>query len=154
MWNFPWQKSAILTEINSNNKIIAAENHRKRIELLQQNHSENIIIYSDDSKQDSYADAAAYISYLNKIQQQYYWHLHSNIEAFDIELFAMLKSLQTAKAYINTSNLVKNIWIFSDNQAAIQEICKNSSSSDQEISYKIQQEAESLLLQNIQLHIC
>jgi len=80
--------------------------------------------------------------------------LHSNIKAFDIELFAMLKSLQTAKAYINTSNLVKNIWIFSDNQAAIQRICKNSSSSDQEISYKIQQEAESLLLQNIQLHIC
>jgi len=35
MWNFPWQKSAILTEINSNDKIIAAENYRKRIELLQ-----------------------------------------------------------------------------------------------------------------------
>ncbi len=77
MWNFSWQKSAILTEIDSNNKIIAAENHRKRIELLQQNYSENIIIYFDDSKQDSYAGAAAYISYSNKIQQQYYWHLHS-----------------------------------------------------------------------------
>jgi hypothetical protein len=72
MWNFPWQKSAILTEINSNNKIIAAKNYRKEIELLQQNYSENIIIYSDNLKQDFYANAAAYISYSNKIQQQYY----------------------------------------------------------------------------------
>jgi hypothetical protein len=63
-----------------------------------------------------------------------------------------LKSLQQAKQNINS--FVKNIWIFSDNQAIIQRICKNSNSSGQEISYKIQCEAELLLSQNIQLHIC
>ena len=82
--------------------------------------------------------------------------MNSTLESFDVELIAMLKSLQQAKAHINNSSLnsVQNIWIFSDNQAAIQRILKNSSSSGQEISYKIQCEAESLLSQNIQLHIC
>ena len=64
----------------------------------------------------------------------------------------MLKSLQHAKAHINSS--IKNIWIFSDNQAVIKRICKNSCSSDQKISYKMQDEAEALFSQNIQLHVC
>ena len=64
----------------------------------------------------------------------------------------MLKSLQQAKQNINST--VKNIWIFTDNQAVIKRICKNSKSSCQEISYKLHQEAELLLSQNIQLHIC
>jgi len=143
-----------LTEIDSNNKSIAASNHREKVTKLQQNHSENIIIYSDDSKQDSHAGAAAYISYSIENQQLYYWHLNKTAEVFDIELFAMLKSLQQARSLINSSDTVKNIWIFSDSQAAIQRICKNSCSSDQEISYKIQCEAESLLSKNIQVHIC
>ena len=153
-WNLPWQKSAILTEIDSDSKIIAASNHRERVVQLQQNHSENIIIYSDGSKSDCNAGAAAYISYSIENQQLYYWHLNKTTEVFDIELFAMLKSLQQARSLINSSNTVKNVWIFSDSQAAIQRICKKSSSSGQEISYKLQCEAESLLSKNIQLHIC
>jgi hypothetical protein len=78
--------------------------------------------------------------------------LNSKLEAYDTELFAMLKSLQQAKQNIIAS--IKNIWIFSDNQAAIQRICKNSKSSGQEITYKLHTEAELLLSQNIQLHIC
>jgi ribonuclease HI len=150
----PWQKSAILTEIDSDSKIIATANHRKKIIQLQQNYSENIIIYSDSSKQDSYAGAAAYISYSIENQQLYYWHLNKTAEVFDIELFAIFKSLQQAKSLINTSDTVKNIWIFSDSQAVVQRICKNSKNSGQEISYKLQKEAEFLLTKNIQLHIC
>jgi hypothetical protein len=98
-----------LTEIDSNNKSIAASNHREKVTKLQQNHSENIIIYSDDSKQDSHAGAAAYISYSIENQQLYYWHLNKTAEVFDIELFAMLKSLQQARSLINSSDTVKNI---------------------------------------------
>ena len=78
--------------------------------------------------------------------------MNAILEAYNIELFTILKSLQEAKQNISSS--IKNIWIFSDNQAVIHRICKNSKSSDQEISYKIQLEAESLFSQNIQLHIC
>ena len=78
--------------------------------------------------------------------------MNSTLEAYNIEFFAILKSLQQAKQNINS--FIKNIWIFSDNQAVIHRICKNSKSSDQEISYKIQLKAEFLLSQNIQLHIC
>ena len=78
--------------------------------------------------------------------------MSSKTEVFDNELFAMLKSLQQAK--LNVSSTIKDIWIFSDNQAVIKRIHKNSNSSDQEISYKLQQEAKSLLFRNIQLHVC
>jgi ribonuclease HI len=139
-------------QIDSSDKIIAAENHRKLVLALQQNHSENILIYSDGSKQINCAGAGAYISSSIDRQQSCYWHLNSTVEAFDTELFAMFKSLQQAKAHVNS--LTKNIWIFSDNQAAIQRISNSSCSSGQEISYKMQCEAESLLSQNIQLHIC
>src|SRR6516162_3553081 len=64
----------------------------------------------------------------------------------------MLKSLQQAENHIHSS--VKHVWIFSDNQAAVQRIVQNSSTSGQEISYKMQCEAESLLAKDIQLHIC
>src|SRR5204862_8006263 len=100
-----------------------------------------IIIYSDDSKlSETQAGAVRYISYSTNKQQSYYWHLNATLEAYDIELFAILKSLQQAKQNINSS--IKNIWIFSDDQAAIHRICKNSKSSGQKISYKIQLEAE------------
>src|SRR5215471_6245242 len=152
-WNFPWKKSVIKTEIDQNNKITAAQKHRNKILALLQNHFENIIIYSDGSKlSDTQAGAECYISYAYDKQKSYSWHLKSTIEAFDIEFFAILKSLQLAKQNVNS--LIKNIWIFSDNQSAVQRICKDSISSDQEISYKIQCEAEYLLSQNIQLHIC
>ena len=78
--------------------------------------------------------------------------MNAILKAYDIKLFATLKLLQQAKQNINSS--IKNIWIFSDNQTAIHRICKNSKSLDQEISYKIQLEAEALFFQNIQLHIC
>ena len=66
-WNLSWKKSAIDVQIDSNDKVTAAENHRKLVSTLQQNHSENILIYSDDSKQDSNAEAGAYTSFsINK----------------------------------------------------------------------------------------
>ena len=80
--------------------------------------------------------------------------MDSTVEAYDAELFAMLKSIQHRKAYIQFFP-IKDIWIFSDNQAAVQRISQNSSTSGQRISYKMQCEAESLLAdQKIQLHIC
>ena len=152
-WNLTCQESVIKTEISQDSKILAADNYRKKLLELQQNYSENIIIYSDGSKLSySQAGTRSYISYFIDNQHAYSWHLHSNLEAFDIEIFAILKSIQQAEQNINAS--IKNIWIFSDNQAVIQRINNNSNSSGQEISYKIQCEAEFLLSQNIQLHIC
>ena len=70
--NFPWKKSAILTEIDSNSKNTAASNHRIKITDLQQNHHENIIIYSDGSKlSEGKIGAGSYISYSVNKQQTY-----------------------------------------------------------------------------------
>ena len=72
MWNISWKNSAILTEIDSNDKITAANIHNNKILALQQNHSENIIIYSDGSKlSESQADAGSYISFAINEQQSY-----------------------------------------------------------------------------------
>jgi hypothetical protein len=73
----------------------SAENHRIKIASLQQNHSENIIIYSDGSKlSELQAGAGSYISYSYYHQQSYSWHLNLILEVFGIELFAILKSIQ------------------------------------------------------------
>jgi len=93
-WTFSWQKSAIKTEICSNDKNTAANKHRNKILVIQQNHEENIIIYSDDSKlSEIQTEAESYISYSLNKQQSYYWHLNTTLEAYDIEFFAILKSL-------------------------------------------------------------
>ena len=74
---------------------MAAKNHRNKIIDLQQNHLENIIIYSDGSKlSELKAGAGSFISYSYNKQQSYSWHLNPKLEVFDIEFFAMLKSLQ------------------------------------------------------------
>ena len=107
-WTFPWQKSAIKTEIYSDDKNAAASKHKDKILAIQQNHSENIIIYSDGSKlSETQTGAGSYISYAIDKQQSYYWHLNATLEAYDIELFAILKSLQQAKQNINSST--KNV---------------------------------------------
>jgi hypothetical protein len=63
-WNFPWQKSTIQFEIDSNDKKIAAANYRIKIANLQQKHFKNIIIYLDGSKLNELkAGAGSYISY-------------------------------------------------------------------------------------------
>ena len=77
-----------------NDKITAAANHRTKIIDLQQNHFKNIIIYSDGFKLlNDKAGAGSYISYSYNKQQSYSWNLNSNMKVFDMELFAMLKSL-------------------------------------------------------------
>ena len=63
-WNSPCQKSVIKTEIDQDDKIIAANNYRIKLADLQQNHLENIIIYSDSSKlSNNKAGTGSYISY-------------------------------------------------------------------------------------------
>src|SRR5438034_7555756 len=107
-WTFPWQKSAIKTEICSDDKNTAASRHKDKILAIQQNHEENIIIYSDGSKlSEIQTGAGSYISYSLNKQQSHYWHLNATLEAYDIELFAILKSLQEAKQNISSS--IKNI---------------------------------------------
>src|SRR5438034_10429747 len=44
-WAFSWQKSAIKTEICSDDKNTAASKHRNKILAIQQNHEENIIFF-------------------------------------------------------------------------------------------------------------
>ena len=45
------------------------------------------------------------------------WNLGSNIEVFDAELFAIEKAFKIA--FKKISKFTKNIWIFSNSQAAI-----------------------------------
>jgi ribonuclease HI len=49
-----------------------------------------------------------------------FWNLGSNIEVFNAELFAIEKAFKIA--YKKITRFTKNIWIFSDSQAAIQRL--------------------------------
>ena len=57
------------------------------------------------------------------------WNLDSHMKVFDAELFAMKKTFKLA--YSQLFFFVRDIWIFSDSQAAIQRVQKSSLKTEQ-----------------------
>ena len=57
------------------------------------------------------------------------WNLGSYMKVFDAELFAMEKAFELV--FNQTSFLIKDIWIFSDSQTAIQRLQKLNLNAEQ-----------------------
>jgi len=102
-----------------------AVQHKKLIQkLVKYQNINNIIIYSDGSKNEKINNLGAGIFYTTNFNidnsGSLSWNLGSNIEVFDAELFAIEKAFKIAFERIN--KFTKNIWVFSDSQAAIQRL--------------------------------
>ena len=126
--NAPWIKnlnSLINIHISELDKQKEAIQHKKLIQkLVKYQNINNIIIYSDGSKNEKINNLGAGIFYTTNFNidnsGSLSWNLGSNIEVFDTELFAIEKAFKIAFKRIN--KFTKNIWIFSDSQAAIQRL--------------------------------
>jgi len=79
--------------------------------LIKTQNTNNIIIYSDDSKDEKTGNLEAGIFYTknfnSKNLESYSWNLDSTIEVFDAELFALEKAFKLA--YNKTSVSTKDI---------------------------------------------
>ena len=90
----------------------------------------NIILYSDESKNEQLNKLGADVIYTTNlaINQSFSWNLESGMKVFDAELFAIEKVFEIA--FNNRQLSTEKIWIFSDNQAAIKRLKNSSLKSD------------------------
>jgi hypothetical protein len=101
--------------------------------LIKTQNTNNIIIYSNNSKDEKINSLEAEIfcikNFNNKNSESYSWNLNLIIEVFDTKLFALEKVFKLACNKISV--LIKNIWIFSNSQAAIQRLQNLDLKADQ-----------------------
>ena len=107
------------------NKQKEAVQHKELIQkLVKYQNINNIIIYSDGSKNEKINNLEAGIFYTTNFNidnsGSLSWNLESNIEVFNTELFAIKKAFKIA--FKKLLRFTKNIWIFSNSQAAIQRL--------------------------------
>ena len=110
------------------NKEKEAIQHKNLIQkLIKYQNINNIIIYSNDSKNEKTSNLDADIFYTKNFatenSKSLSWNLNSHMKVFDAELFAIEKAFKLALDQI--SFYTKDIWVFSDSQAAIQRIQKS-----------------------------
>ena len=130
-WNSSWSEnltSLIDIQISELDKEKTAILHHEKVQkILAKNHdNSNIIIYSDDSKNEQTNKVGAGILYTTNFvkNQCFSWNLGSGMEVFDAELFAIEKAFKIA--WENKQLNIDKVWIFSNNQATIKRL-KNTS---------------------------
>src|SRR5436189_5401659 len=122
-WGNPWIKnlnSLINIHISELDKQKEAIQHKELIQkLVKYQNINNIIIYSDGSKNEKINNLGAGIFYTTNFNidnsGSLSWNLGSNIEVFDTELFAIEKAFKIAFKRIN--KFKKIICDFSNNQS-------------------------------------
>ena len=151
----PWTSfSKLDIYISKLDRKLATVEHLKRLGSLNsvQNKSKNSVIYTDGSKQDTNLGAGLCFMYKDIIYQQS-WNLETCMEVYDAELFGIHQALKLGLKEITRHQRIKDIWIFSDNQAAIQRIQQTSQESGQQLAIKCQESLQNLVNNDITPHI-
>src|SRR6266536_1531443 len=109
-------------QISEDSKEESAKKHQKMISEFQKDqHDDRIIIYTDGSKSETNQIGAGLVYTTNfSCYQWKAWNLGSKCEVFDAELFAIKKAIDFA--YEKTDIWTREIWIFSDSQAALKRL--------------------------------
>jgi hypothetical protein len=99
-----------------------AAQHKELIQkLVEYQNVSNIIAYSDGSKNEKTNNLGAGVfcttNFNTNNSESLSWNLGSNIEVFDAELFTIEKAFKIA--FERITKFTKNIWVFSNSQAAI-----------------------------------
>ena len=113
----------------------------------------NIILYSDESKNEQLNKLGADVIYTTNLvtNQSFSWNLGSEMEVFDAELFAIEKIFEIA--FNNRQLNTEKVWIFSDSQATIKRLKNSSLKSDQYYVQSIRKWTEKLQNNNIQMQL-
>ena len=108
--------------ISENSKEESAKKHQKIISKFQKNqHDDRIIIYTDRSKSETNQIDAGLVYTTNFNYYQWKaWNLGLKCEVFDADLFAIKKAINFA--YEKTDIWTREIWFFSNNQAALKRL--------------------------------
>ena len=108
-----------ISELSKEKEAIFHKSHIQK--LIKHQNINNLIIYSNGSKCEKTGNLGAGIFYTKNFDKEnsgsLSWNLDSYMEVFDAELFAIEKAFKLTLNQI--SSFTRNIWIFSDSQAAI-----------------------------------
>ncbi len=115
-------------------------------------HNDRIIIYIDKSKSEINQINASLIYTTNfSYYQQKAWNLGSKYEVFDTELFTIKKVIDFT--YEKTDIWIREIWIFSDNQAALKRLKSREVRAGQYYTNQVRAGIEKLRQKNNQIQI-
>lgn len=126
----PWWKSPAITKISSESKEEAAKAHQERLHQIS---TQDLIIYTDGSGHDGHIGAAIY-SPTARTTKGKYIGTDDTHNVYAAELTAIQMAV---KLYEEKINEYMNVYIFTDNQSAIQTIDSPKRQSGQYIVKKI-----------------
>ena len=111
----PWWKAPVTTEISTANKDKAAKAHQQR---LCQISAKDLIIYTDGSGHNGHIGAATYSPTKNTIKEEYIGTDETH-NVYAAELTAIQMAITE---FEESTNKYKKVYIFTDNQSAIQTV--------------------------------
>ena len=157
--DWPWRPKmstipGVTIEISEKPKEEAAEDHKKWLETNEKS-TENLLLYTDASKlRTQSTDAGIWQVHGNSTTEES-WYLGQYMEVFDAELWALWKGLEMAKDHlmkqsnrppgslpVETDQLTKNIYLFSDGQSALARIDNLAPRPGQALIHEIYQSVQ------------
>src|SRR6266498_3393883 len=140
-------------EISEDSKEESTEKHQKMISKSQKDqHDDRIIIYTDGSKSEINQIGAGLVYTTNFSYYQWKaWNLDSKCEIFDTELFTIKKAIDFA--YEKMDIWTQEIWIFSNNQAALKRLKSREVRTSQYYTNQARAGIEKLRQKNNQMQI-
>src|SRR6266536_5461967 len=137
--------------ISEDNKEKSAEKHQKIISEFQKDqYNDRIIIYTDRSKSEINQIGAGLVYTINFSYYQWKaWNLDPKCEVFDAELFAIKKVINFA--YEKTDIWTREIWIFSNSQAALKRLKSREVRAGQYYTNQVRAGIEKLRQKNNQM---
>jgi ribonuclease HI len=117
---------------------------------------DRIIIYTDGSQSErGYNGAGLFLTNSSfSTQETMAWNLGQEYEVYDAELFAIYKALEIGnqRSYHDTLTF-KDLWIFSDSQAALKGLKAGQTRANHTLYQKIYNMAETIGKKGINIHI-
>src|SRR5204863_5815195 len=142
------------SELNKEEKAIQHKNLIQK--LIKYQNINNVIIYSDDSKNENTSNLRAGIFYTKNFaienSESLSWNLNSHMKVLVAELFAIEKAFKLALDQI--SRYTNDISVISDSQAAIQRIQKSDVNDAQNHVLEIEKyTANSKVTYQVKIHL-
>ena len=118
----PWTETRVKTQINPHSKEEEAKAHEAQYKILKQD-DRNIVCYTDGSMLNGNIGAGTVVEMTGEAVIEATYPMGHQQEVYDAELLGILKAAQKCFQICQRNNLTKrHIWIFTDNQAAIQRL--------------------------------
>jgi len=152
--NSPWDKlPPVNIQISKLDKESTVRNHLNTLKGLfsMEKRWKNAIFYPDGSKSDQNLGAGLCYMFGDNVKE-FSWNLGTFMEVYDAELLSILKALRLSLKE-SCSERIQDVWIFSENQAAIQQIQSIKTEPEQHLTMKCQQILQSLQDYDVTPHI-